>query len=103
MTNPTIEALFITVVILSVLYLVLVTRLTRSLRERHRKIWMALGEPGFANYSIRNSNRLSIWILFQGKYKDLEDRSVDTQVTILRIIALIEAVLMLVIIVLRYS
>ena len=77
-------------IFLSIFYFVFVARLTGLLRVRHIDTWTALGEPGFLNYSIRNSNRLAIWVLFQADYRSLGDRSVDRTVWVLRVIAIVQ-------------
>jgi hypothetical protein len=101
--NSVIDLIFLALVIFAIIYYLILTGLTRLLRERHSKVWISLGEPGFSNYSIRNSNRLSMWILFRGDYRALGDRDINKMIIILRAIAIVQAALLLVILIWRYS
>jgi hypothetical protein len=86
----TTDQIIFALVLLSILYFVFVTRLTSLLRVRHVETWTTLGEPGFLNYSIRNSNRLALWVLFRSDYRSLQDDSVGRSVWILRVIAIVQ-------------
>lgn len=96
MSIPVFDVLLFGVILISISYYFVLTNLTTSLRKTHIETWASLGEPGFLNYSIRNSNRLAVWVLFRPLYKTLKDRSVDRKIMILRSIAGIQGFLLLV-------
>src|ERR1051325_2362688 len=76
-------------VLATILYLVVVTRLMSRLREAHNDVYVRLGEPSlFMNNNPANSIRLVLFIL-RGQYLKLSDKSLNVLGLICRILLVI--------------